>query len=1016
MIFMANPFENIKAGIVKDNNNVLRLSNGAGLLSERPYEDYVKEGVALRKQIIKIFPELEIYVNMLTPLFTYGFDTFATGCGYLLINPNFWDKLTRAADKWWYLPMFVYLHEIYHNIFDHMNDGEKHKDEFPDHDVQNRAMDYSINGLIEKFYDMEGATAACNGLISKKLVGKTWKEIYPILLTYDELNKNPWNRNEIRDVTKPVSDADSKEQGGDGGQSPKMTYSEDYKAGYASQYQIIKKIVEDCANKKMTTSDTIKVLIKEAESRNLNIYESVDTNSEQYNAGVSGAWKDAINKLKSMISDMQGRKGDSELGSYRDDSERLKNAIDDLMKRMDSGSGGDSSDNKSDSASGSEEDSDEKSEGGNSSDTDSENDPEASPQDGNGDESSKSGDNAEKAKKKIEAIIKNRGLNIKDYEPTDEERSEVFKKHTERLESMTKDEDTKKMLHKYNKEANKYLNIEIHKSSVDWKKMLEDFVASWGIEVDTQYDIDSIMDFPNKMGVIRKEKYGNSSNELNHIVFGLDNSGSVFGAGNIPMFLGELVNILDSALDDDCILDFIQFSETVDRCTRIVHKKGSSIDEIKQVSNASAGGTDYRGVMYLMSLLTDEDGDPDNENLPKEFRGDTVTYNGETYDVGPATCGIIFTDLDLNWGKTYSGVDTDKMLIFVIGADSIAELKNMNPIFRPCVRLLSLEDSNWDFGDNSKKMNESVFDDIEGFDGDLEKMLGDEDEYSSKDFLVNEYDYLTKRYPNMAKNIIFGDGNLILRGNFAFDGDISDLSMCYLDGSLRVRDKKRIIGMLPYGMSKNSGIIFSEDTPVSDEEISELKRKYNSDAVFRITNDSLEEYAKQYQCFGPAFILKKLVNSLKSMVLITKIRMFNKSTGKFIDDKYMEDTELFDNLTYYPNDEYQCYINVRKPGYSGGYSTLEVSKLNIFGINIGLYDFLRIWECDSNMTVFSDITDEMVDALPQVMGERSMMLIELCGDDNITPKLQKYINEHRGSSSDGKKFQIIIKPKHKMGV
>lgn len=1013
---MANPFKNIKAGIVRDNNNVLRLSNGAGLLSERPYEDYVKEGNVLRKMIVKTFPELELYVNLLTPLFTYGFDTFATGCGYLLINPNFWDKLTKGAKQWWYLPMFVYLHEIYHNIFDHMNDGEKHKDEFPDHDVQNRAMDYSINGLIEKFYDMEGATAACNGLISKKLVGKTWKEIYPILLTYDELNNDPWNRNEIKDVTKPVS-PDNEQGGGNGGQPPKVTYSEDYKAGYASQYQIIKKIVEDCANKKMTTSQTIEVLIEEAEKRNFPIYESVDTSSKQYNDGVVGAWKDSINKLKSMIADMKGREGDSEFGEYKDESERLKNAIDDLMKKMNTGNAQDPSDDK-------DKSSDAPSGGGNTSsdtdnsDNDEENNPETSPEDSSGDESTKSGDNAEKAKEKIKSIIKNRGLQIKDYQPTDEERSEIFKKHTERLEDMSKDEDTKKMLHKYNKDAAKYLNIEIHKSSIDWKKMLEDFVASWGIEIETQYDIDSIMDFPNKMGVIRKEKYGESSNELNHIVFGLDNSGSVFGAGNIPMFLGELVNILDSALDDDCIIDFIQFSSNIDKCTRMVHKKGSSIDEIKEIANATGGGTDYREVMKQMSLLMNEDVNSDDESLAPEFRGDTVEYKGFSYDVVPASCGIIFTDQDLNWGNTYSDIDTEKLLIFVIGVESMAGLKNMDPVFRPCIRLLSIEDSNWNFGNDTseEKLNESVFDDIEGFDDDINTMLNTDNEYEGNPLLDNEYDYLTKKYPDMAKNIILDDGKLILRGNFAFDDNISDLSLCYLDGSIKIRDRKRVTGMLPYAMSNNSGIIFYGDTPISDEEILSLREKYNNENVFHITKENLQQYAEKYQCFGPAFIIENLIAKLQqSNILITEIRMFRKSKNKFTNDKYTEDTDIFDNLTYYPNDDIQCYVNIRKTG-GGSYSTIDISKQGTLGSMMDRYDFMHIWKSDTNITVFPyyTITDKIVDALPQVMGRGNMMVVEKEG--KITPEMQQYIIDHRGASSDGKKFQIIIKPKENTGV
>ena len=98
----------------------------------------------------KIFDnKLNKYINALPVIFTFDPSlggTFATDGNYIFINPAFFMALENN------LPLkgiaFVFLHEIYHNLFRHFDRAKEHP-EFSDHDRLNVAQDAEINWLIE---------------------------------------------------------------------------------------------------------------------------------------------------------------------------------------------------------------------------------------------------------------------------------------------------------------------------------------------------------------------------------------------------------------------------------------------------------------------------------------------------------------------------------------------------------------------------------------------------------------------------------------------------------------------------------------------------------------------------------------------------------------------------------------------------------------------------------------------------------------------------------------------------
>ena len=713
-----------------ERDGVKYFANEAGIISERPVTYYQD---SIRKVFVTLnamCPELSIYLNNLRPVFTYDFDTFATGYGYIFMNPLFFDKLMDKGEelsdeKHAYLTvMAVYLHEIYHNIFDHMNDGKKSEALFPDGYLQNCAMDYSINPLIEKFYGLDGIFNAISGLYREEFLGKTWKEIYP-QLTKPE---TPWSelRQEVRDVYKKI-DNNKQQQGGGMSMPPQppkdYTFSEDFKAGYESQYKIIRGVIENCSRQKLSISETIEALKDEATRLGITlryVNEAVNVNSEKYNEGVSAAWTESIVKLEEMLKGIQSRDGESskDVRGNDDHRENLKNAIDDLFKKQNRGGGEkqkDTTNNNNNSQNGEKDnDSNGNNSGGDGNDGNDENGNDENNTGNNGkngnnkpiddlgdntiggDESSK-GDESQKRSEvdnKMKKIMRERKLDDKTLETDEKTRERIMKENLENLAKKTKNDETKKMLKKYIEEVGKKLGMDDHESTIRWQDILKRYFGRLGVKFEKQFVDRSTRDYYGS-GIIRKYNTTVRSREIGHIVIALDNSGSVLTSGDVPGFLREVYIALNS-MHDDCVVDFIQFTDRITKCTRLIHKKGQTDAEIERVSHVSGGGTAYHDVMYQMSLLMSND--LNNSEIVDEFRGKTVTVDKKTRRIAPASCCIIFTDGDFARGNKYLGIDTSKLLVFCINVKNIDDLglSGTYSKFIPCVRLIETFENGWE--------------------------------------------------------------------------------------------------------------------------------------------------------------------------------------------------------------------------------------------------------------------------------------------------------------------------------
>ena len=841
----------IKAELFEKDGKIY-MRDGHGLVFSRdgepvPYSNMLAEANAVRESISTMFPELMLYLVTLTPIFTFKFKTFCTGHGYIAINPYFWDalkekSLEKAAEseemakkfKKYTLCRFVYLHEIYHQLFNHLREGEIYKDSFPGHGKQNRAMDYSINGLIEKFYGMAGATKAARGLINPAWNGKPWTEIYTLLRDDEdekENGNNPWQ--EVVNHRAKVKNPD------DNGGTPQLPtppqkiekkYTDDFKEGYYSQHPIIKHIMNDVIDNGGTIDDAIKAL-KDYAMQNIgaDIFESAGTHD--YNEGVKAAWADAINKLIDTKSKIGADGTEGEPGEQDQiKGENLRNAIDDDMFDLPddgSGEGGDDEDGDSqqngeegkkgkqgndpedggdDNGEGGQDGSQQSGEPGGDSGTDGSERGQDGPQQsgGNGGHGGEKGNRTDKGgdspsdgetgdgdldniesedpdSDSILDVIAARDLQAKDKEVPAEEAAEALKKHLDviaKAHEENGDPEVPGLVKGIN--PDKLFGIEKHETKIDWREILERFLA---VSVEEEYDdldIDSILDTPGVYnGRIDYEGNLRDVEGIRHIVIGLDNSGSVFGAGRVPSFLGELVHVLDDGIDEDCVVDFIQFESGITKCTRIVHTEGESISEVRQVSSAHGGGTNYYDTMRQMSILMDGWDGPERKGLRPEFIEPTVqNSNGEVLLIQPAACSIIFTDDDFFYGSTYDEINTDKLLIFIVGEPR--RVDGNSAMYAPCINFI--KPTEWSNGSVSESLNEAFFDD-DNIDDEIEAIA--QHTIDSTD----DYDSLKYRMDDL-KDVLGGDVKLeVKNGAIHADGtlvvdSLIDLRDIIVDGSL----------------------------------------------------------------------------------------------------------------------------------------------------------------------------------------------------------------------------------------
>lgn len=678
----------VKAEVVNI-DGVKRLKTPSGIMLEKPYSYYIDIVMVITNTLLSEYPELRRYITRLSPVFTFKFKTFATGYGYIFINPYFLDAIMKKSKEVfnfeYALPVFVYMHEIYHNLFGHMEDGKRNISTYPDLSIQNIAMDYTINGIIEILYDMHGATEAIGGYINSNYNNKDWTWVYSEIESKNaDMAKEPYKI--IKDMYDKVSD-DSNNKSGSllPPSNNDIRYSRDFIEGYKSRYLEIKNIIEDAIRNGKGIQEIIDILKAEAKKKGLDIFEAYmtyPTSNESYNRGVEAAYADAINKLK-MVLDNTGASKDGDYQSAGDTkyNEELNNAVDELFNQLNSGK-------PSEPSEGQEDDS-------------SEND---NSQDMNDESESKDPDKMSASEREdvMSDILKERGLSKNEDTIPPTQKAEDLRNHLENLP--VEGEEANELKNNMKQELDKKIPISKVNTGIDWKEVLSDFITKCVKEKTPNPNINAIaktIDYYKGNNIIDTRYKYEKSDGANHIVICLDNSGSVCSSNSVPDFLGALVEIFDTAISNDTVVDFIQFDETIKKCTRVVHIQGETIDEIDKVSSATGGGTDYVDIMKESELLVlrwdEEDPRIGKIRILPEFSDREAEGEYDIFDIGPAVCSIVFTDTDFYYGGKYEDMDEemlDKMKFVVLtDGNTIKQSKDLDKY-----DILYINRNNWNYG------------------------------------------------------------------------------------------------------------------------------------------------------------------------------------------------------------------------------------------------------------------------------------------------------------------------------
>ena len=204
--------------ILKDSNEVINM-------------EHIRHGLRRVDEVIfRVLPDLHYIRKNLRTDFTFSIRTMATSPGRLFINPAFYLELegidyTRA-------PLFVVIHEIYHNLYRHFERAKQDpiKYNMANPSIRQRcnmAMDYEINPLVEgicsKIQGMEGMTRKCHGLFDERFIGLFWEDIYDILLEEETALKDLFDEtmmdNNSQGGGDPGDSGESNGEGGDGNKS-----------------------------------------------------------------------------------------------------------------------------------------------------------------------------------------------------------------------------------------------------------------------------------------------------------------------------------------------------------------------------------------------------------------------------------------------------------------------------------------------------------------------------------------------------------------------------------------------------------------------------------------------------------------------------------------------------------------------------------------------------------------------------------------------------------------------------
>lgn len=154
------------------------------------------------------------FLDALPIIYTFQCDTMCTNGACIMINPGFVMKLVSLCGNTPLGVAFVILHEVYHNVFKHLEREAADPTHFSDHYKANIAQDYEINWIIEHtfpdprdersakakgdtIYDKDGEvkqifkgiTEKCGGCINKDYKDDIWEVIYDKLDNVQKPNK-----------------------------------------------------------------------------------------------------------------------------------------------------------------------------------------------------------------------------------------------------------------------------------------------------------------------------------------------------------------------------------------------------------------------------------------------------------------------------------------------------------------------------------------------------------------------------------------------------------------------------------------------------------------------------------------------------------------------------------------------------------------------------------------------------------------------------------------------------------
>lgn len=993
--------ESVKAEVVTI-DGVKRLKDPAGVLLQHPYSYYVNVVRHISNALLGLFPELKHYVNRLFPVFTFAFDTFATGYGYIFMNPYFLDELIKKSKELkdstgTLLPTFVYMHEIYHNLFSHIADGKRNEAEYPDHMRQNIAMDYTINGVIETLYGLEGATEAIGGYINHDYDNKDWTWVYKDIEKKDlDVSKQSYKK--IVDEYNKVKEGNKQQSGSSiPPQNQEVDNMQDFIDGYKSRYSEIKNIIEGAINAGKTVEEIIDVLKDEAKKKGIKCFEAYlpyPSSNDSYNKGVEAAYADAINRLKTVLK----KTGTSKEEEYKGRSDtkmnqNLRNAVDDLYNQLSSGTPSNSkedNDNNSDKSNNQNDSSNQ---------SNSENDFTGKTTGDYG----KNPDEMSSSEKEhvMSRILDDRHLDKEEDTKTASQTAEDLKKHLEKLPVESPEAaDLKKQL---KGELDKKFPIAKVNTGVDWKEVLEDYITRCREEQVSKPNINAVaktIDYYKSNRVIDSRYKTQEAEGINHIVIALDNSGSVCSNDSVPDFLGALVEIFDNALSDNVVVDFIQFDTTIRKCTRIVHKQGDSITEIKKVSDATGGGTDYLDVMKLSELLV-LDWEEDNPKLgnisiPEEFESHEAEGGDDIFEISPAVCSIIFTDTDFYWGRKYEDMNPEMLekMKFVI-LTTRSELQSSRDVGK--YDTIYIDRGNWEYGNG--KLSESFLINAIKNDIEMSEPSDDNEQVGFIDLVDSEFKH---RFAEDNIKAEIRDNKIWVVGDMSVRGSSLLMDKYFYDGNMKIEDfSEGELGWLPMGMSSNSSILFY-NCNISDSYIEELKQRYSIEDIISVNDDNLNEWVEQYPSLSIAFAQKLNVNS--TLNIKNAYYYLNKDGKKQrVDIKLSKRENLFQYLTlnkYFS----RAYINLGEMQMFDYIMDDELYYIlkyfgNIFSINL----------CEVNLQIEDRaITGNFIEGLPRNMARLRKLYFIKCLDSNELMKLYKEKHSIRQNIGTTKNFDVLI--------